>query len=90
MLFYFSAIIQSIIGFLVVILRFALVFLLRSLIGGIIEIAVGAPIFVAGAPGIVSYKDPKNHCKNGFHMVFSILACCASSGGIGLFSVAVK
>ena len=90
MLFYFSAIIQSIIGFLVVILRFALVFLLRSLIGGIIEIAVGAPIFVSGALGIVSYKDPQSHCKNGFHMTFSILACCASSVGIGCFSVGWK
>ena len=61
-----------------------------SVILGIIGIAGGALIFVAGALGIVSYKDPQSHCKNGFHMTFSILACCASSVGIGCFSVGWK
>ena len=65
-------------------------FLLQSLIFGILGIAVGAPIFVAGALGIVSYKDPQNHCKNGLHMVFSILTCFASGVGIGLFLAGVQ
>ena len=53
---------------------------------GVVGIAVGVLICVAGALGIVSYKDPQNDCKNGFHMAFCILACFASSVGIGFFS----
>ena len=99
--FNFSAIIQSIIGFLAVIFGFALVFYQRhpyydyynlgwSAILGIVGIVAGAVICVAGALGIVSCKDPQNHCKNGIHMAFCILACCASVVGIGFFSAGVR
>ena len=99
--FYFSAIIQSIIGFLAVIFGFTLRFYERhpyydyeystwSVILGIVGIVAGAVICVAGALGIISCKDPQNHCKNGLHMAFCILACCASVVGIGFFSVLVR
>ena len=57
---------------------------------GIVGIVLGALICVAGALGIASCKDPQNHCKNGFHMAFSIIACCASVVGIGFFSIGVR
>ena len=57
---------------------------------GIVGIVGGAVICAAGALGIVSCKDPQNHCKNGCHMTFSILACSASVVGIGFFSPGVR
>ena len=69
--------------------RFEIAFHFSATLGGSVGIAGGALIFVAGALGIASYKDPQNHGKNVFHMVFSILACCASALGISCFIVGV-
>ena len=60
------------------------------MISGIVGIVGGALIFVAGALGIASCKDPQNHCKNGFHMAFCIVACFASVVGIGFFSAGLR
>ena len=89
------------IGFLAVIFGLTLVFYERhsyrrdfrdsfSGIFGIVGIVGGAVICVAGALGIASCKDPQNHCKNGFHMAFCIVACCTSVIGIGFFSAGMR
>ena len=63
---------------------------LGAFIGGIVGIASGLLICVAGTLGIASYKDPQNYCKNGFHMAFSILAWFSSAAGIGVFSLGLQ
>ena len=92
-LFDFSAIIEIIIGLLTVSFGSALLFYPKDLQGlswiGYVGIVGGTLISVDGAVGIVSYKDPENHCKNGLRMAFSILACCVSVVGIGFFSTGV-
>ena len=49
---------------------------------GIVGIFGGIIICVAGALGIISYKDRNNQNKNAFHMAFSIIGCCVSIVGI--------
>ena len=49
---------------------------------GILGIVGGVIIFVAGALGIISYKDRNNQSKTAFHLAFSIMACCVSIMGI--------
>lgn len=49
---------------------------------GIVGIFGGIIICVAGALGIISYKDHNNQNKNAFHMAFSIIGCCVSIVGI--------
>ena len=89
----FSAIIEIIIGLLTVTFGLALLFYPEDLRDfswiGIVGIVGGTLTSVAGAVGIVSYKDPENHCKNGLRMAFAILACCVSAVGIGFFSTGV-
>ena len=89
--FPFLAIIEVIIGLLT--LTFGLALLLypdvdNVLFGGA-GVVGGSLICVAGAFGIVSYKAPQSHCKNGLHMAFSILVCYVSFLGVGVFSVGV-
>lgn len=92
-LFNFTAIIEIIIGLLTITFGLALLFYPEDLEDfswiGIVGIVGGPLISVAGAVGIVSYKDPENHCKNGLRMAFSIFACCVSVVGIGFFSTGV-
>ena len=57
---------------------------------GILAIVAGAVFCVAGVLGIMSYKDQRNHTKNGYHMGFSIVACCISVVAIFFDSVAVR
>lgn len=61
-----------------------------SLISGVIGIAGGTLVYVTGAVGIASYKDPQNSSKNGVHMTFSILACSVSVVEIGVFAIGVR
>ena len=89
--FPFLAIIEVIIGLLT--LTFGLALLLypdvdNVLFGGA-GVVGGSLICVAGAFGTVSYKAPQSHCKYGLHMAFSILVCCVSFLGVGVFSVGV-
>ena len=49
---------------------------------GIVGIVCGVIICVAGALGIISYKDRNNQSKNAFYIAFSIIACCVSIVGI--------
>lgn len=51
----------------------------HAIIGGFI-------ICGTGCVGVSSIQDPKNHCKNGVHIGFSVLACCVSAVGIGIYS----
>ena len=53
------------------------------------EIIGGFLICAAGCLGISSLQDLKNHCKNGVHMGFSIVARCVSAIGICLYSLLI-
>ena len=75
-LFNFTAIIEIIIGLLTITFGLALLFYPEDLEDfswiGIVGIVGGPLISVAGAVGIVSYKDPENHCKMDYawHFLF--------------------
>ena len=60
------------------------------MVTGILAIVVGVISFVAGVLGVISYKDQRSHSKNGFHMGFSITACCISVVAIFFDSVVVR
>ena len=60
----------------------------RTLVTGILAIVAGAIAFVAGVLGVMSYKDQRSHSKAGFHMGFSITACCISFVAIFFGTVA--
>ena len=97
--YYFSAVIQSIIGLLTVLFGVTLLFyrednsydsglgvaVVSTLLGiyGIIE---GFLVFVAGTVSIGSCTDPQSHYRNGKFMGCSICASCLSGVGIGFFS----
>ena len=49
-----------------------------AMVIGIIAIVAGTICCVTGVLGVMSYKDQRNHTKNGFHMGFSIMTCCIS------------
>ena len=49
-----------------------------AMVIGIISIVAGTTCCVTGVLGVMSYRDQRNHTKNGFHMGFSIMACCIS------------
>ena len=54
---------------------------------GILAIVAGVIFCVTGVLGVMSYRDQRNHTKNGFHMGFSIIACCISVVAIFFDSV---
>ena len=60
------------------------------IVTGVLAIVVGVISFVAGVLGVISYKDQRSHSKNGFHMGFSIAACCISVVAIFFDSVVVR
>ena len=92
--FDFSAIIETIIGFLTVTFGVTLLFSPEDCKdyswSGIVGIIAGTSTFVDGVVGILLYKDLQNYCKNELHMAFSILACCVSVVGVGFFSEGVR
>ena len=57
---------------------------------GVLAIVAGTVFCVTGVLGIMSYRDQRNHIKNGYHMGFSIIACCISVVAIFFDSVAVR
>ena len=61
-----------------------------SLSKGILAIVAGAIFCITGVLGIMSYKDQRNHTKNGTHMGFSITACCISVVAIFFDSVVMR
>ena len=67
-----------------------IVYIYDPMVIGILAIVAGAIFCVTGVLGVMSYKDQRNHTKNGFHMGFSIFACCISVVAIFFDSVGVR
>ena len=103
--FYISAIIQSIIGLLTVLLGATLLFYrddkhnsygesdwftpLVLTVLGIYGIIEGVLVCVAGTVGIGSCIDPQRYYRNEKFKGCSVCACCLSGVGIGFFSAAM-
>lgn len=99
--FLFLACPQVFLGLLAVLFGLLLVFaskdsdelyLLESVISGIIGIIGGMLISFAGAigcTGCTSYNTPESHCKTRLYLASSILGCCLAVTEAGLLSAKV-
>ena len=101
--YYFSAVIQSIIGLLTVLFGVTLLFYREdnsydsgygvadvSTLFGFYGIIEGVLVCVAGTVGIGSCTDPQSHYRNGKFKGYSICACCLSGVAIGFFSAGMR
>ena len=59
-------------------------------ITGLFGVVGGLLIFVTGLLGMISFKDPTSHCKNGIHMILCIFSWLSALGMIVIYAMGFR